>query len=262
MRLSTDPQLPDGAMDSPVDQLNVYGYQITPQSRLRVRTSAGETFALQNYPSCPTGFEGQLVVTDSSRQDLIGCVGFPFGGIGIGRSFRLCGLDRGMVSAPVKRLQASNILSDTITSSALELYQQYESRLPIGQELLDDLCSAQHWLNQGESPVLSLRPVNRQQTDAAALRSKIGSMVRGIIACIDQREPLPFDSEQISHLQQVFSTLIWWQCYDFSGGIVKLVERKFTVPDSQTGQPAPHRLWSGFLLSGDIQNFKVEREAR
>lgn len=259
MQSSLDRISLDSEREKPIDRLSVYDYQLTPQSELQVDTTDGLSFTLRKLGVNLAEEGTHLIVAAASDRDFVGCFGIPFRGISVGRSYDLYG-EFGMVSASVARLRASNVLPDTVSASAMDLVRQYSSRLPIGQELLDDLSRRREAISRGDFPhVILTGPSNDQQMDSASLHAKVSAMVRGIAELVDQKQELPFNSREIEELQHTFGKLIRSQCFHPHSGMVQYFQKPFVVRDNEGREAVPHELYALFRLDGSSQAFSVKK---
>ena len=284
-------------IEKAIDRLNVYDYQLTPQSEIRLSTRTGESMTLrqvhpgnmhlvtkngqrnvedispqmaspclyieepvQGYGAYLFTNQTNLLITDCSDEQFVGCFGTPFRGLGVGRSFHLYG-NFGMTSSPVSRLQTDDVLPDTISARAIDIIEKYAPRLSLGLSVINDLTRHRIELVNGMNTphVYIRRPGNDQHATTTSLQEKVGMMVRGLIESLEQPGSPSLSGPEIMEIQDNFHQLILSQCYHPHSGMTKIYENEFVLPDESDQGASRYRLYALLHLDGSPESFSVKK---
>jgi len=278
-----------------VDHLRIFDYQLTPQTEIHLRTSAGGRLTLRQMSEDlldvitrngdrvykkSLDWRGQtgllvsdvngesedflvlngrsLIVTAASDDQFVGRFGLPFLGLRVGKGFELYG-GMGMRSSPLTRMRAQGVLPDLITHRALELIDRYAHIFGNGDSITRELTKKKILVQNHPNLLFapSAEAANDQYKDVHSIQSKVSAMIRGIIRAAEETGSLPMTAGEIMEIQGVFGRLLASQCYHPHGGMARFFNRDIWLSEGDGPKQDRYNIYSLVDLDGKAQAFSV-----
>lgn len=289
------PEVPQEKTDSRegswLEAFSVYAYQIVAQSRVRIQTMSGSEYELQrltdknmhvislggkrtieaysgwedrphkivkNTKGCQENLYDEdiyAVIADGTRPEMIGYFGRLHRGARLNSRLMLYG-DFGLQSSEISRIRTLDTLPDTITASAIELLDRYAGRFS-GLKKKYDVSDTLSDVAKCDKVILAGARNNRPE-DRTIVQQRADEMIMGMLDCVEKNGTLPFSVAELEEISSVFSTLLAHQCFHPKRGMVKVIEKQFSI--SEKGEKVKYEMAFGIpLADGRAENFRVRR---